>query len=228
MPQQEQGIPPAIVRAVQLFVTALAPHLAEGDLRFGGGTALQARWQHRRSTDADLFCDPQTYATAVRINGEVMERALRDVSTTTAGEETFVDQIATHTRIGGVEITILPAATLVQPSGSGRFVPGTAVQTLTSAEILAGKLIHRLHGAGIAEPRDLYDLAMAQEHDPGALRQAVAALSANQCREVAAMIEMLPSNWAASRERPLLDADPNRADLTLVAALLRHQGTMPP
>ncbi|MDE0691265.1 MAG: nucleotidyl transferase AbiEii/AbiGii toxin family protein [Gammaproteobacteria bacterium] len=229
MPQQELGIPPTIVRAVQIFVTALAPHLSEGDLRFGGGTALQARWQHRRSTDADLFCDPQTYATAIRARGEAMERALRDVSATTAGEGTFVDQIATYTRIECVEVTILPAATLVHPSGSGKFVPGTAVETLTSAEILAGKLVHRLTGAGIAEPRDIYDLAMAREHDPVALRQAVAALTANQRKEVAVMIELLPSNWAdSSRERPLLDADPNRADLTGLAGLLRHQGTMPP
>ncbi|MYE24472.1 MAG: nucleotidyl transferase AbiEii/AbiGii toxin family protein [Gammaproteobacteria bacterium] len=198
MHQQEQGIPSAVVRAVQLFVTALAPHLAEGDLRFGGGAALQARWHHRRSTDAVLFCDPQTYATAVRTSGEAMERALRDVSATTAGEETFVDQIATYTRIGGVEVTILPAATLVHPSGSGKFVPGTAVETLTGAEILAGKLVHRLTGAGIAEPRDIYDLAMAQEHDPAALHQAAAALSANQRKEVAVMIELLPLNWADS------------------------------
>ena len=116
MPPQEEGIPPNIVRAVQLFVAALAPHLAEDDLRFGGGTVLQARWQHRLSTDADLFCDPQTYATAIRVSGEAMEQALRDVSATTAGEETFVDQIATYTRIEGVEVTILPAVTLVQPS----------------------------------------------------------------------------------------------------------------
>ena len=229
MHQQEQGIPPAIVRAVQIFVTALAPHLAEGDLRFGGGTTLQARWQHRHSTDADLFCDPQTYATAIRTSGEAMERALRDVSATTAGEETFVDQIATYTRIGGVEVTILPAATLVQPSGSGRFVPGTAVETLTSAEILAGKLVHRLTGAGIAEPRDIYDLAMAREHDAPALRQAIAALSTSQRGEVVAMIEMLPRSWAtSSREHPLLNADPDRANLPLLVDLVREQGTMPP
>ena len=229
MPQQEQGIPPTIVRAVQLFVTALAPHLAESALRFGGGTALQARWQHRRSTDADLFCDPQTYATAVRISGEAMERALRDVSATVAGEESFVDQIATYTRIEGVEVTILPAVTLVQPSGSGKFVPETAVETLTSAEILAGKLVHRLHGGGIAEPRDIYDLAMALEHDPLALRQAIAVLSESQRREVVAMIEMLPKGWAmSSPERPLLNADPDRANLPLLVDLLREQGTMPP
>ena len=223
MPDQEQGIPPNIVRAVQRFVTALSPHLAEGDLRFGGGTALQARWQHRRSVDADLFCDPQTYATAVRVHGGAMERTLRDVSETTAGEETFVDQIATYTRIEGVEVTILPAANLVQPSGSGKFVPGTAVETLTNAEILAGKLVHRLHGAGIAEPRDIYDLAMAQEHDASALRKAIAALTQNQRSEVVAMLEMLPQTWAtSSRGRPLLNADPDRANLPLLVDLLRE------
>ena len=233
MPEQqhdkERGIPPTIVRAIQRFVTALSPHLAEGDLRFGGGTALQARWQHRRSTDADLFCDPQTYATAVRVGGEAMEQALRDVSANAAGEETFVDQIATFARIEGVEVTILPAATLVQSSGSGKFVPGTAVETLTSAEILAGKLVHRLHGAGIAEPRDVYDLAIAQEHDAAALRQAIAALTASQRREVVAMIEMLPRSWATSSpERPLLNAEPDRVNLTRLADLLREQGTIPP
>ena len=108
-------------------------------------------------------------------------------------------------------------------------MPGTAVETLTSAEILAGKLVLRLHGAGIAEPRDVYDLAMAQEHDAPALRQAIAALTAGQRREVVAMIEMLPRSWAASScERPLLDADPDRASLPHLVDLLREQGTMAP
>ena len=223
---EETGLPQGIVVAVSAFVGALAPFLPESDLRLGGGTVLQARWRHRHSTDADLFSDPQTYATAVRSHGLAMEKALRAISSTAAGEDTFVDQIATYTKVGGVEVTILPAVTLVD-GGSGRFVPNTAVETLTSAEILGGKLVHRLHGAGIAETRDLYDLAIAHEHDLAALQRAVSALAPHQCVEVAAMMEMLPQDWdQGSREKPLLDPQCNAPDLSPVVALLRRQSAV--
>lgn len=93
----ETGLPDHIVDAVTAFARTLAPFIPERHLRLGGGTVLQARWRHRRSTDADLFCDPQTYAEAVRTHGREMERALSDVSNTLTGEDTFVDQIATYT-----------------------------------------------------------------------------------------------------------------------------------
>ena len=220
----ETGIPDHVVAAVTAFGRALAPFIPECDLRLGGGTVLEARWQHRRSTDADLFCDPHTYAEAVRTRGREIERALSEVSNTLAGEDTFVDQIATYARVGGVETTILPAVTLVD-GGSRRFVPGTRVETLTSAEILAGKLVHRLHGAGVAVARDLYDLALAHKHDQAALRQAVSALADHQRMEVAAMLEMLPQDWLrATPESPLLDPKCKAPDLSPLLALLQTEG----
>ena len=220
----ETGLPDHIVDAVDAFARTLAPFIPVRDLRLGGGTVLQARWQHRRSTDADLFCDPETYAEAVRTRAREMERALSEVSNTLAGEDTFVDQIATYTRIGGVGTTILPAVVLVD-GGSRRFVPGTRVETLTSAEILAGKLVHRLHGAGIADARDLYDLALAHKQDRAALGQAVSALADHQRVEVAAMVEMLPQDWPqATRESPLLDPKCKAPDLSPLLALLRTDG----
>lgn len=109
--------------------------------------------------------------------------------------------------------------------GSSRFVPGTRLETLTSAEILAGKLVHRLHGAGIAEARDLYDLALAHERDPAALRQAVFALADHQRVEVAAMIEMLPQDWPHARpDSALLEPECNAPDLSPLVTLLRHAG----
>ena len=224
----ERHLPDPITSAVRKFAAAANPHLDAGSLRLGGGTVLAARWQHRRSTDADLFCDARTYVAAVRHHGEAIEHSLAQVARTQAGEDTFVDQIATYTRIDGVEVTVLPTVALID-GGSGRYVPGTRVETLTNAEILAGKLVHRMCGAGIAEPRDLYDLALAAARDPAPLQRALEVLTTAQRAEIGAMIEMLPRDWTSlSPERPLLDVVVERPDLAPLLALLRPKGGAAP
>ncbi len=199
---EETGIPERIVRAVVRFVERVGPFFPAGSLRMGGGTILQARWGHRQSTDADLFCDPRTYVETVREHGAPMERELRRVADEEEGEP-FVDLVATFSRVGGTEVTILPAAPLLDDR-SERCVPGTTVRTESTGDILAGKLVHRLGGAGVAEPRDLFDLVAAERHDPTALRRAVGLLTELQVREISATLLMLPPRWEPTTDKPVL------------------------
>ena len=200
---EETGIPEPIVRAVVRFVERIEPFFPAGSLRMGGGTILQARWRHRQSTDADLFCDPRTYVEAVRQHGAAMEREIRRVADDEDEGEPFVDLVATFSRIGGTEVTILPATPLLDER-SERCVPGTTVRTESTADILAGKLVHRLGGAGVAEPRDLFDLVAAERHDPTALRRAVGLLTGAQLQEISAMLLMLPPRWDLTTDKPVL------------------------
>ena len=70
---EERGIPEPIARAVVRFVERVGPFFPAGGLRMGDDAILQARWGHRMSTDADLFCDPQTYLETVRQHGAAVE-----------------------------------------------------------------------------------------------------------------------------------------------------------
>lgn len=200
---EETGIPDPIVRAVARFVERVAPFFPAGSLRMGGGTILQARWGHRQSTDADLFCDPRTYVETVRQHGAAMESEIRRVADDEEEGEPFVDLVATFSRVGGTEVTVLPAAPLLDER-SERRVPGTKVRTESTADILAGKLVHRLGGAGIVEPRDLFDLAAAERHDPMALRRAVGLLTGTQLQGICATLLTLPPRWDVATDKPVL------------------------
>ena len=200
---EERGMPEPIVRAVVRFVECIEPFFPVGSLRMGGGTILQARWGHRQSTDADLFCDPREYVGTVRQHGAAMESAIRRVADEEEEGEPFVDLVATFCRIEGTEVTILPAAALLEDR-SERRVPGTSVRTDSTADILAGKLVHRLGGTGVVEPRDLFDIVAAERHDPTALRRAVGLLSDVQIRGVCATLLTLPPRWDVTTDRPVL------------------------
>ena len=215
---EESGIPHAIAAVVARFAGRVERFFPAGSLRMGGGTVLQARWGHRQSTDADLFCDPAIYSRVVRQHGPAIERAIREIAD--RGEEmgTFVDQMATFSRIEGTEITLLPAVPLVGLE-TGHRVPGTSVATDSSADILAGKLVHRLGGAAVVEPRDLFDLLVAERHDPNALRQATGLLTRNQLAEISAMLLMLPRKWASISEKQVLSVSGERRDVDPIAVV---------
>lgn len=105
---------------------------------------------------------------------------------------------------------------------TGARVSGTGIETWSSADILAAKLLHRLCGAGLAEPRDLYDLAAAEHHDPEALRLAVSLLTRRQLQRAEAILRMLPGNWLDQTDKPLigLPATPFPIDVESIVDIL--------
>ncbi len=130
------------------------------------------------------------------MHGERIERELGRIADRTNDTGPFVDQIAAFSLIQGTEVTVLPVVPLIA-SRTHRFVPGTGIETFSNEDILAGKLVHRLCGAGVAEPRDLYDLVAAERYGPNAQRQAVDLLTDTQLNEISATLLMLPDNWAS-------------------------------
>ena len=215
----ETGIPDGMVARIQSFLRCTQPFFPDDAIRMGGGTILQARWRHRESTDIDLFCSSPVYLDAVRSSRLGMEQKLHEICDDR--ERTFVDGIASFAEIQGTEITLLPADTPVGER-TRRFVPGTNVETWSTADILAAKLLYRLCQAGNAQPRDLYDLAAASHHDPEALHQAVGILTPRQHRQVRSLLMILPDDWAAASEKPLLglSPEPYAADPQTIADLL--------
>ncbi len=223
MKTEETGIPREIAVAVARFANLVAPFFPAGALRMGGGTILQARWGHRMSFDADLFCDPGTYARTIAGSGPEIERAINSIADGVEEGASFVDQIASFCHIAGIEVTILPSAALIG-SPTGRVVPNTTIETESTADILAAKLVHRMCGAGVIEPRDLFDLVAAERYDPNALREALGLLSDMQMTELSAALAMLPKRWASFSDKPLfsVDGDEIEVDAKSVRELFEH------
>ncbi len=158
---------------------ALAGVLPEGqEWRLGGGTLLAARWRHRRSTDVDIFLpessgiaalDPRwnpTFAEAMSAVGatkvEVQDRSLKFAFPA-----------------GRVEITQLDLKPTEAPTSA--LIEGRHVAVYHNRQILTGKL----YGRGRRLPaRDIFDVAVAMQQDPDALRAAVNFLDRNLRTEI--------------------------------------------
>ena len=193
----------------------------EYNLRLGGGTALAARWQHRHSTDVDLFVDADPYR---GFRWDTGRRFTLDLTAAAPVDRLVVEDegtfISFHDRPG--HITIHVARGLPFDPRSADTVRGTEIPLETTAEILAKKLLHRMAIHGQLPVRDLYDIAVARQRDLAALRTALDALRNEQLAEIVEVFKDHPPH--SQRHSPLLaPADPHLAERApaLVERLLR-------
>ena len=188
--------------AAQLAAPVLLEYFELGDLSMGGGTVLQARWNHVASRDVGLFCRSAAFSRAYMGSGAQIERAMVDRAGSDP-ERTWMEHMALYCEIDGVETTLMPHTPIFE-SPSGDVLPGKVpVPLQATSEILANKLRHRLHGARTVEVRDLYDLAFAVHANPDGLEEAKTSLAPQQCAEVAALIAHLPKGWSRRPDKPL-------------------------
>ena len=205
--------------AAQVAARVLQDCFDLGDLSMGGGTVLQARWNHRESHDVDFFCQSAAFSRAYMRSGVQIERAMVERAGSDR-ERTWMEHTALYCEIEGVETTLMPHTPIFE-APSGDVLPGEVPIPLQStAEILANKLRHRLHGARTVEVRDLYDLAFAARANPGSLAAAKTALAPEQCAEVAALIAYLPKGWSTRADKPLFEPAIEWSEAELVEAAI--------
>ena len=194
----------------------------------GGGTVLAARWHHRVSADIDLFTDRERYTERVANRREEVTAALE---TLVAG----VGEGAVEVERGWLRVHFPegPAALMTIPRPTVRdayvqYVQGTGMPMESTAEILARKLQSRILDLGVFTDRDLYDLLVARERDPEALRRVLASITEAERAAIASELGALPRRWSsgepvrepahpellddlASRARRLFEADADSA-----------------
>lgn len=169
--------------------------------RFGGGTILAARWGHRTSFDIDLTVAPEMDVDALL---EPEGNAIQTLAARLGGSlEPSIRNPAAHLKVRFAKHPALKDSALditrLQPEPAGRqrpaLVDGTETLVLDSAQILRGKL----ERAERSPVRDVFDVATADQSDPGALAIAANCLT-HQYASVIAEI------WRLSRRRFADDA----------------------
>ena len=140
-----------------------------------GGTLLAMRWDgHRESTDIDLLIGADAVTTLWEmVDGprlaELDERLGRRGWTLLADRRNAWSRVYGHETDEG-RIDLLQ--TEPRPTTGRRLeqVEGEEIWCLSTAQVLAGKLIGRGHAAPV---RDLYDVAVAARRMPRALARAL-------------------------------------------------------
>lgn len=175
----------------------------ERHIHLGGGTALAARWQHRHSTDVDLFVDPAAY----KMLFENEERFRLDLKRHLHGvlNVSIEPGFARILDSSGGEVSVSTSPTLTENPVSADLVRGTLVPLETTGEILAKKLRYRMIGNGLLVPRDLYDIGTANELDFDGLQSALRTLRKQDLDDIATELRYLRPNWMRLHRQPLID-----------------------
>ena len=144
----------------------------------GGGTILAARWQHRLSTDIDLFAEEGELANTLDKNtwreiGEALEQEASDGAIT---ELVLNPSGFSFTMPSGpISFYSIPRLT-TNPLSDEREVT-TGVYAEHTTEILFKKLRGRMINASRYVARDLYDVVICYGVERGSLNAAIGFLS---------------------------------------------------
>ena len=209
----------------------LGHHLgAEHHMRLGGGTALAARWNHRHSTDVDLFVAPKDYG--MLFKQERRFRADLERHAPNAQNVLIEPGFARIVLVDGGEISISTSPSLTSHPVSQDTVRGTSVPIEATAEILAKKLRYRMIQNAQILPRDLYDIALARRNAPDALHTALATLRVEHLQDIDSELGYLGPDWIERHHQPLI-APTRRADAANAVGIVReaiqeHIRSIPP
>ena len=159
---------------MRVAVEVLSRWIDVEHLRLGGGTALEARWHHRSSTDLDFFTHAE-HADIVfyeRLD-EMMEDLAELASAGTIARENIrlVQRKILHFRIGDTPVS-WGSTRLFHEDPRDEAELDTGVLLSGNKDILAKKLDDRLVGNGLATERDAYDFAVARSRAPDDLAYA--------------------------------------------------------
>ncbi len=218
MAKPEPNIPETILRSVQKLSPLLSKFFPQGSLKMGGGTILQSRWNHRVSTDAELFAVPESYYEVIDEHRERLERKMYAIKGVDQ-RRSWVETVALYCFIDGTEVTLMPDESFIRES-SGYVVPETQIETETSASILGKKVLHRmLRNEGAFEVRDVFDIHTAISKEPAALDRVLARISESDLIQISRLLKLLPKNWLTDSIKPLIGVHPLPKQLDLIVDL---------
>jgi len=162
--------------------------------RLGEGTALAARWNHRRSTDLDFFSSGEAIDTlfygGFHKVSEVIGDCRRD-GIVSPGIAQLVRRTVLHFEIDGVPVSIGRVDSF-HGDQSGEAEALTGIELAASTDILHKKLLYRTLVNESPLDRDVYDYFVARRKDSASFLEAWGLLSVDQQREIVRKI----ARWA--------------------------------
>ena len=149
------------------------------------------------STDIDLFTNLEHYQGRVADRREEVASTLGRLLSGAAEGAVEVERgwLRVHFREGPAALTTIPRPTIRDPYTE--VATGTGIGTESTAEILARKLQSRILDLGVLTDRDLYDLLVARERDPVALRRVLTSVTDAERAAIASELRSLPRNWSS-------------------------------
>lgn len=220
MKKQSLHLPPpadelfeTVYGALYDFLRPITPGNVVG--RLGGGTALAAQWGHRRSTDIDITV-PEGTGLNVYEPGrdEALIRRMEHLGAVRVSVRyrTFIFQFPNG------KLDLVEQEMPIRQGQRPVEVDGKQILVHSNGQILSGKLVGR---GNMNVARDVFDIAVATQKDPDALRAAVNHMEAGYRDDVAYRIaaygnlfrkEALEGILNVAREwRPLLSTAPEVA-----------------
>ena len=182
-----------LARVRPAFRDHVRPHTAEGEgERLGGGSILNARWNHRLSRDLDVYVRLRT----TEDGRTILDRAAEACGGYRIEHPTFRRIEFERDRENHVDVTF------GQPSPAEgektAIVDGEPARVLSNAQILSGKLL----GRGMTAPaRDLVDIAACAVADPEALEIAVNSLDDETANAILRIYEEVAEDYARDTRR---------------------------
>ena len=168
----------------------------------GGGTVLGALWQHRRSTDLDIFMPSDSGLSAISPNWDrtftdrMGERGASNLLVQTRGLKFQFES-------GRLELTALDPNPPLDPIAVS--IDGHARHILPVACILTGKLA----GRGLRLPaRDVFDIGVGVRQSADAMACAVNHLDPQTRAEIIARLLANEDAYRADAPEVILDPDP--------------------
>ena len=171
-------LPTALQEDLDWFVEFLDPWFPRSCYAIGGGTALAARWEHRQSTDIDLFAEEQQFReifgphTWQKICEELAQRQanseIKELSVQPTG-------FAFDAHKSAISFYAVPHVT--NKPLSLDTIGSTGLRVEETTEIVFKKLRGRMVNSSTYVARDLYDIVVCYGLDRAALNLAFASLS---------------------------------------------------
>ena len=200
-------LPPHLSDAFNTAVELLSTGLPEQHLVLGGGSVLQATWNHRTSTDLDFFVPSAALGPIQGLRHDRMHIAVGVIKKHGHLIEGFdAENIAGV--IAGVKFSVGVANWMHLTFGRDT-VQASRAQAAAIEEVFIGKIHGRFRYGrqidGRIPIRDLYDMTVCMREQPSLLQSQFAQLKPEQMQTYAKRLRDMPTNWHELDESRLID-----------------------
>ena len=170
---------------------------------------LAAAWDHRKSTDIDLWIAPDRASelTALAPDAATWSALFQPPGHQVSVERATREHTAITLDLDGVPVSLFTSHHANRPCRNRQIMHGTVFAAATTEEILRGKLLGRWSDQAADEipNRDLYDIVVARTVEPWALRRTFISMSDSARAQAANRLRSLPDDWHRHDPKPIID-----------------------